>query len=904
MEYIEGKSLRDVINEYKLGLDKIIDIIRQLSEGLSKAHKAGIVHRDIKPENIIIDHDARVKILDFGLAKLKGVSKLTKETSTLGTINYMSPEQIQGKEIDHRSDIWSLGIVFYELLFGEAPFKGEYDQAVSYAIINEKLNLAQEKDTPRELIAIIERCLNKNPDERYQNAKEIVEKIDILKDDSSHKLIRQTRTNKLRYLKIAILVLIALVAIIISIFVVPEAEREAPITIAVTDIVNDTGENELNGLSSMLTTALDQSKRLKVIIRSRMFDILKQLNKENIEFIDEKLGKEIAVHAGINRLVLPSVQKLGQIYIMDIKIINPQEEEYIFTNKESGEGQESIYEMIDLLAEKTREHLEESKEEIRQSVKPVAEITTINLEAYYHYYKGNEFVDKMMFMEAETEFRRAIELDSTFGIAYYRLAYALDWEANEEQAKIEIDKAYEFLERIPEKEQYLVRFVKTVVDHGWGLAGLNILREMEKRYPDDKEMIYNIGDVSYHLGNYSEAIKYLENILVMDSTSQRTLQHLCWTYRDNREYEKALFYAKKYLNLSKTLDAHAAVIDLYLTMGDEESAQKYVKYFENTEDMDALFGLANQFYFSGHLNLGKRFMEIVYSNIESFPNREQLFIKLFMAAYSKNPQDVIRTKQQLIEDDKLWWAILAIDYVIMNQFEEAAQAFQKVEELYSGDVVLYGYTLHKLKNHQKEEEIYTYGLNISPGNPDIIFGQAVCACSQRDTVRLNDLLIQYQSIRKENNWSEAAIVNSVGSVYEEGDNSIQAEKYYRRAVKLEPDNIWYMHNLAYLLIDRERNVEEGMEIINEVLQKFKDMNKSLGYLKFNFHHKYPGIEPVGYWKILDTYGWGLYKQGKYKESLDLLNQAIDHYRYYEHIVHEHIDVVTNTIENQNKNQLN
>ena len=187
MEHVDGKSLREVINEYNLGLDKTIDVISQLSEGLSKAHKAGIVHRDIKPENIIIDQDARVKILDFGLAKLKGVSKLTKETSTLGTIHYMSPEQLQGKEVDNRSDIWSLGVVLYELLTGEVPFTGDYEQAVSYAILNENLKPVVHKDTPEELIRIIEKCLTKNPDDRYQNAFAIKDDLSLLKADSTIK---------------------------------------------------------------------------------------------------------------------------------------------------------------------------------------------------------------------------------------------------------------------------------------------------------------------------------------------------------------------------------------------------------------------------------------------------------------------------------------------------------------------------------------------------------------------------------------------------------------------------------------------------------------------------------------------------------------------------------------------
>ena len=180
MEYVDGKSLRDVINEYNLGLDKIIDVIRQISEGLSKAHKAGIVHRDIKPENILIDQDARVKILDFGLAKLKGVSKLTKETSTVGTIHYMSPEQIRGGEVDQRSDIFSLGVVLYEILAGDVPFKGDYDQAVAYSIQSEEFEPID--DISPEHDEMLHKFLAKNPNNRYQNMDELLKELRGYKD--------------------------------------------------------------------------------------------------------------------------------------------------------------------------------------------------------------------------------------------------------------------------------------------------------------------------------------------------------------------------------------------------------------------------------------------------------------------------------------------------------------------------------------------------------------------------------------------------------------------------------------------------------------------------------------------------------------------------------------------------
>jgi serine/threonine-protein kinase len=187
MENVEGKSLRDIISEYKMGIDKIIDIITQISVGLSQAHKAGIVHRDIKPENIIIDKDARVKILDFGLAKLRGVTNLTKESSTLGTIHYMSPEQLRGEEVDQRSDIWSLGVVFYEMLAGDVPFKGDYDQAVAYSIQSEEFD-------PISSIAsdhheILNKFLAKKPENRYQNLREFT---DALGEDKGSNMARRS----------------------------------------------------------------------------------------------------------------------------------------------------------------------------------------------------------------------------------------------------------------------------------------------------------------------------------------------------------------------------------------------------------------------------------------------------------------------------------------------------------------------------------------------------------------------------------------------------------------------------------------------------------------------------------------------------------------------------------------
>jgi serine/threonine protein kinase len=180
MELVEGETLDDRIagaaSGRPMATGEIRDIVAQISEGLGKAHEAGIIHRDMKPSNIMIDGDGRVKILDFGLAKLKGSSKLTKEASTLGTVQYMSPEQARGEDVDRRSDIWSIGAVLYEMLTARQPFRGDYDQHVIYSILHdepEPPGLFRD-DVPPELERIVRKAMRKDRNERYQDTDAIL----------------------------------------------------------------------------------------------------------------------------------------------------------------------------------------------------------------------------------------------------------------------------------------------------------------------------------------------------------------------------------------------------------------------------------------------------------------------------------------------------------------------------------------------------------------------------------------------------------------------------------------------------------------------------------------------------------------------------------------------------------
>ena len=176
MEYVEGQTLKEIGAKESLSVKKILDIATQVCEGLAAAQEKGIVHRDIKSDNIIVTPKGQAKIADFGLAKLRGATKLTKTGSTLGTAAYMSPEQAQGENVDHRSDIFSFGVVLYELMAGRLPFKGEHQAALLYSLVNEEpqpLARFNEKVTP-EIERIVLKALAKDREERYQHADELL----------------------------------------------------------------------------------------------------------------------------------------------------------------------------------------------------------------------------------------------------------------------------------------------------------------------------------------------------------------------------------------------------------------------------------------------------------------------------------------------------------------------------------------------------------------------------------------------------------------------------------------------------------------------------------------------------------------------------------------------------------
>jgi serine/threonine protein kinase len=302
MAYIEGQSLKKKIESGPLELDEAIRIALQVAEGLRKAHKSGVVHRDIKSANIMVTEDNQAKIMDFGLARMTGGTLLTQDGTAMGTIAYMSPEQAQGEEVDHRTDIWSFGVVLYEMLSGQLPFKGEHDQAVVYSILNKKIKPLTDlkAEIPISLEQVVSKALEKNPDKRYQHIEELLDDLRSISDGIVPEEIRaRVRKARLFSRKRAILYA-SLAGLTIIIAVIARSlftrRAEAIDSIAVLPFENVNAEPNIDylcdGIAETIINKLSQLSGFKTVINRASAFTYKGKTVD-----PRKIGQELGVKA-------------------------------------------------------------------------------------------------------------------------------------------------------------------------------------------------------------------------------------------------------------------------------------------------------------------------------------------------------------------------------------------------------------------------------------------------------------------------------------------------------------------------------------------------------------------------------------------------------------------------------
>jgi tetratricopeptide (TPR) repeat protein/tRNA A-37 threonylcarbamoyl transferase component Bud32 len=631
MSYIDGVTLRDRVLSSTIGVDDALRVALQIGQGLEQAHAKGLIHRDIKSANIMVDEETRAYIMDFGLARRHDQVKPDDVLSSGGTSAYMSPEQARGEGVDHRTDIWSMGVVLYEMLAGELPFRGDYEQAVRYSIVNEEPKpLARMRPSvPEEVLAVIEKCMNKDPDERYQSVSALVKELKIIMDNR-RKGTRRARAgagSQRRVISIPIAALVVIIASFVAydLFVSNPVESDVKIPIAVIDFDNETDEPALDGLSGMLITALEQSRRLSVMTRSRMFDVLKVMGRDDVGRIDESLGQELCQQAGVGALAIPTIHKFGDKYTIDLKVLDTRRNVYIFTTKEEGEGQESIPGMIDEIARNIRIDLQEETQSVEENTLNVADVTTVSLEAYKHFFEGDQLLNDLEFDKAAKELEKAIELDSTFALAHYRLAYTQWWSRHQlETAEKHIHRAMELIDRIPQKEQMLVKALNAGLEDGFS-AQMPFLREMQEHYPDDKEMLFGIGDIAFHVDDYDTAQVYFERVLELDPKFERALQHLTWTYLRTDQLERGYDMAERWVYIAGSWEAHHYLGQAAALTGDLDEA---VVHHEKARELTTSKAFATRGLAQIHMIRGQpeKALEELMSIVEGDYDEKQIYM--------------------------------------------------------------------------------------------------------------------------------------------------------------------------------------------------------------------------------------------------------------------------------------
>jgi serine/threonine protein kinase/tetratricopeptide (TPR) repeat protein len=577
MEYVEGKTLKQIIEQdsESLSIKKVLDIAIQICDGLTAAHEKGIVHRDIKSDNIMITAKGQVKIMDFGLAKIKGATKLTKEGSTVGTAAYMSPEQTRGEDVDQRSDIFSFGVVLYEMLTSHLPFKGDHQAALFYSVMNEEPQpLARYNDkVTQEFEHIVFKALEKDRAERYQHADDML--ADLRKERKNLEYARSgyveasTITQQSSEIKVPgkrknlrIIIPAGAVIILVLLFLIfnpfsinitqnaVSASSGKTLAIMYFENIPDPGDKDHTGemLTNLLITSLSQAKGMEVISRERLMDIQKDIGQTKTKGLSPELAGEVAKRAGASTMLIGSILQKKPSLAVTTRLIDVQTGNIISSEQVTNFSSNQIFNMVDSLSYLLQKdfNVKESETEI----KPVAEVTTKSPAAYRAYVTGLDLDDKFYHKEAIAAYKEAIKLDSNFAMAYFKLSIIqkdlgygdLSWKS--------FQKAVALSDNTPDRERLQILAVNYVVKRE-PVKAIKIFEKVIERYPHD------IFSYTFLSAIYRTVLFTPENGIVRyrhglkNNPSAKILwNELSYSYTYLNKKNEALNAITKYINLT------------------------------------------------------------------------------------------------------------------------------------------------------------------------------------------------------------------------------------------------------------------------------------------------------------------------------------------------------------------
>jgi serine/threonine protein kinase/predicted Zn-dependent protease len=535
MEYLDGQSLEELVSDRPLETDQMLDLAIEIADALAAAHSEGIIHRDIKPANIFVTQRGHAKVLDFGVAKLLAGTSVERDSapphdaalqsaaagplalesteevpsrtisgSAIGTVSYMSPEQARGEELDTRTDLFSFGVVLYEMATGRQAFGGHTTAVVFHALLAEqpKAPLELNPALPRALERILDKAIAKDRGARYRSATDILADLSALKDERF----------KARHKKPGRILALATIALLISTAVYFYVRR-APIyrltdkdTVLLADFVNRTGDGVWDGtLKEWLRVELDESPYLNILSDDTVNKLLSYAGHSSGDRVTPELARDLCRRAGSKATLLGSISSIGTHYAIGLKALNCQNEEVLAEEQTEAGNREEVLTKLHDAGLRMREKLGESLASIHKYDVPMAPATTPSLEALQAYSAALRTRQSKGDDEALPMLKRAVALDPNFAMAHAVLGTVY---SNLDEAKLATEhtqKAHELRGRVTERERFYVDSSYYALATGELEKEIEVYEQWKQAYPRDPTPYHKLAYCEGFLGQYEKA---------------------------------------------------------------------------------------------------------------------------------------------------------------------------------------------------------------------------------------------------------------------------------------------------------------------------------------------------------------------------------------------------------------